>query len=137
MARFNTVKIGEIYLTSTGLIGGVPCKLSIAGLDQLFTAKTGSVSSSADGTPFIQVVDAGKKGLTLEFTIETVTKDVFDDLVTAINSAVDDLTTIPFEISGDTGDFSGEALAALPKTITAASFRNEYIQNVVIRLVTT
>jgi hypothetical protein len=137
MARYNTVKIGSSYLTQTGAAGGVPCKLSINNLDQLFTEKTGSVSNSADGTPFLQVVDVGQKGITLEILVETLTKDVFDDVVTAINSAVDDLTTIDFEISGDTGNFTGSAIPAMPKPITAASFRNQYIQNVTIRLVTT
>lgn len=136
MARYNTVKLGTIFLTDNGLEGGTPCKLTVNNLDQLFTDKTGSVSNSASGAPFVQVVDADKKGIALEIVVETLTKEVFGDLVTALNSAINDLDTMEYEISGDTGEFTGSAIPALPRPISAGSFRNEYIQNVTIRIVT-
>lgn len=137
MARFNRVKIGTIFLTSTGLENGTPCKLDVSGLDGLFATKTGQVTPSADGTPFVQLVDNGKKGIRIQITVESLTQAVFENLISAINAAIADGGTMDLEITGKTGDYSLQVLPLMPKPVSAAKFNNFYIKNTVINLITT
>ena len=131
--RFNKVKFGAIYLTSTGLEFGTPCKLTVTGLDSLLMDKTGNVTLSADGTPHVQLVDNNKKGILIEISIESLAKAVFDSLVSAINAANSSGDKITVEVTGKTGNFNFDLIIDPAKAVKIGSFNTFWIKNVVIR----
>lgn len=137
MARFNQVKIGSVYLTSTGANGGTPCKVDVTGINALKTDKTGQVISSADGTPYAQLIDVNNKGIPLEVRTEWMLKAVFDSIVTIINNAKNAGTGITVEITGDTGNFTVSVIPYVPDDIVFELFRNGYIKGAGFRFITT
>lgn len=136
MARFNLVKIGGIYLTSTGLQSGTACKLTVAGLDALAMDKTGTVTAAADGTPFVELVDVDRRGSRVVITIESLAQSVFNDLKDLLNDAVNDGDVLTLEISGKTGNFNLSVLPLIPKPLSFGAFNNFWIKNTVISLIT-
>lgn len=138
MARFNTVQLNSIYFTDDGTGSGTPCKLAIKGLDALKTAKTGQTVQSADGAPFLQIVENSNKGLVVSITPVILMKDVFDSLTAEIAGAIENETTIDLEISGDTGDFSLTVLPLLPNPIQfSGDFLNARIKSPTFNFITT
>lgn len=137
MARFFRVNFGSFFLSSDGTENGTRCKLSVSGFDQLLMSKTGSVSISANGTPFVQLVDTGKKGVPLEITVAVFYQPIFEQLKELFDAANNDQESLEIEISGDPGSFSGNILPMMPKPITPGDFRHGRIFNTVIRVITT
>ncbi len=135
--RFNKIKIGSIWLTKDGTENSTPCKLTVTNIDLLLMDLTGQVNPSADGTPFVQVVDLEKRGIILEITVETMLKAVYESLASQLNARLNDGNTIALEITGDTGNFELDSLPMLPRPISPASFINNRIKSTVIRLITT
>jgi len=137
MARYNEVKIDTVYLTSTGLVGGKPCKVNVPGLEQLQTTKTGQVANSANGTPYLQLIDFEHRGIKIQVETEWMSKTVYDSIVAIHEASKNGGTTIPIEISGDTGDFTFDVVCAIPQDISFEGFSNEYIRRAVFRYVIT
>jgi hypothetical protein len=121
MARFYRVQIGPVYLTDTGLIGGIPCKLKIPGIEALRVTYAGETAPSAGGTPHTVAFSVGTKGRPLSIEIESLPKAVFDSIVTLINNALANNTTITLIGTGDYGDFNLAAVPRLPSPITGSS----------------
>jgi hypothetical protein len=131
---YNLVKVDTIYLTDSGLVGGVPCRTEVAGLDALKFTQTGSNTNAADGTVFQFKVDNLGKGLLLEIRPFAIMKSVFDSINAVIQDSLDNDTIINITISGDTGDFDLDVLPSLPKPIEfPGTFFSEQIDGVVYR----
>lgn len=134
MARYNAIQIGDIYLTSTGLVGGKPCKTSVNGLQALKPALLKSVIKAIDGTPFSQT-SAGKKGIDLEISIDWLAQSVYDDINDIFDGADNDGTTFDLVIAGDGGTFT---LDVVPNSdyVIFDKFTNGILQGVKYRVVT-
>jgi hypothetical protein len=137
MARYNAVQIGSVYLTSTGAAGGLPCKTTIKGLESMKTSKTGQALISADGTPYLQVIDVDNRGIPVEITTDWMSKTVFDSVVALIESAINSASSIALVINGDTGNFSFNAVPAVPEQIFFQDFRNNYIRGAGFKFIRT
>lgn len=103
MARYNTISINGVYLTKTGLVGGVACKTEVSGLVNLRPELSRIISESIDGTPKVQF--RSHKGKPIGITVQVSQKTAFESLLTAIDAAEasDDLHALL--IDGDTGNF--------------------------------
>lgn len=136
MARFYRITIGNVALTKTGLVSGLPAKLLVSGADALRQTRTGQTTLAADGTPYSQIV-AFSAGKTLEIRVETyLLEAVWDSLVALINSALENGADITVVGTGEIGDFSVSAAPLLPKPFEAAAFENGRILKPVFRFVT-
>lgn len=137
MARFNTVQIETLYLTDTGLVGGIACKVDVSGLDGLVLGYSGNVALAADGTPYAFVQsNAEAQGSPLAIRIETLTTAVFSSLKTLLNSAIAGGTALTVVINGDTGNFSLECLPLFPRPIAfPGKFRNGRIFDLTLNLI--
>lgn len=121
MARFNEIQIGSLYLTDTGLVGGVKCKSEVDGLDALLLNYTGAVIIAADGTPHAQIADNTEgKGAPIAIRPFVLTTSVFTSLKTIFNTALAGGTSINVIITGDTGTFNLQCLPGLPKPIAGS-----------------
>lgn len=118
MADYNLVKIGTVYLTDDGTSGGNPCRTEVTGLQALKASKTGAVQAAADGTPYAFLTDNTGKGVVIGIKPFTLTKTVFDSVVTAINAALATPAAINITVSGDTGNFDLDCLPVLPLPVT-------------------
>lgn len=134
MARYNAIQIGSVYLTSTGLVGGTPCKTNVSGLDALKPQYNKNVIKAIDGTPYSQIT-SGKKGIDLEIDIDWIAKSVFDAINTIMNTSDNDASNIAVVINGDTGNFS---INVRPNTdyVKFSKFSNNVLQGVKYRVVT-
>ncbi len=135
MSRFYRIQIDSIHLTSDGTNSGTPCKLQIPGLEDLLTPVTGISEPSASGIPQFQTFP-WTTGKQFEIVIQTILEDVWNDLKTLLNTALENNT--PFTVSG-TGDVGNFVVSAMPfpqKPFTASEFINGRIKNSTIRLIT-
>lgn len=138
MARFNKVKIGsDTWLTSNGASDGAPCKVTVTGINFLKNTKTGSIKSSADGTPYVQLLDNGHKGVSIEIKVDFLIKSIFDTIVSKHNDSKNNQTVIALQILGDTGNFSFNAIPSVPNDIDFDGFTGGIIKSSVFRYVIT
>lgn len=137
MARFNTVQIETLYLTETGLAGGIPCKLEVSGLEALLLAYQGSTAIAADGTPYAFVQsNAEAQGSPISVRIETITAAVLSSLKTLFNAALAGSTTLTVTVNGDLGNFSVGCQPLFPTPISpSGKFRNGRIFDVTLNLI--
>lgn len=135
MARFYEIQIDSIYLTDTGADDGVPCKLQISNLEDLLVSVAGIAIPTASGSVVTQNVE-WTSGKQFDIRIETLMKDVYDDLKTLINDALDDDTDFEIVGAGDSGDFSVTVKPFPQKPYSAASFINERIKGVNLKFIT-
>ena len=132
--RFNLISIGAIYLTKTGLSSGVPCKTQVSGLDALKLSVTGRVFVAIDGTLYTQT--ASGFGFPVGISSEAMQQSVFDQIVTAINTAAINGTSITVKVLGDTGDFYLLTVPALPEAVKfSGDFQNESIKDVTFNFI--
>lgn len=138
MARYNQVKIGSIYLTHNGLVGGKPCKITVPGLNRLMTSMTGQIISSADGTPYAQLIDVDNRGAKIEVISEWMDKTVFNSIVALHEASKNNGTTIALEIIGDTGTFNKNVIPTVPDDIIdPEGFSNNIIKKAGFRYTVT
>lgn len=138
MSDYNLIQIGDTYLTDSGEVDGMPCRVDVSGLDALQFDFTGAQVLSANGNPYSFIVENSGAGLPIEIRPFAVMKDVFDDIRAEIQAAVDGDTAIVIKISGATGTFDLDCIPALPKPIEfPGTFSDERIDNVVFRFLVT
>jgi len=135
--QYNTVQINSLYLTKDGLSGGIPCKLTVAGLDALKPPVSAGVKKALDGTPYRRTVDFGGRGFDISITVEILLKDVFDDVNDEINDAITDEETLSLVITGDTGTFNLTVIPGEKPIQFSGEFINERIKQVTYNFVTT
>lgn len=88
MARFHLIQIGSVYLTSTGLVGGIRCKTRVTGLDELFSGYAGASVVPIDGPHHNFKKENNGEGVEIKIEILTQwTASVMDTLNTAFNTA--------------------------------------------------
>jgi hypothetical protein len=105
--KYNLVQIGSIYLTKDGLVSGKPCKTSVKGLDAMMITTAFQVIKALSGKPYLQLSDE-QLGRPVSIEYESMDGGVFQDIVDAIQAAIDGLTTITLSVTGGAyGDFSG------------------------------
>jgi hypothetical protein len=135
MARFYAVQIDSIYLTSDGTSAGDKCKLEIPGVEDLLMSVAGSAIATASGRVVMQTVE-WTKGKVFDIRVETLMKDVWEDLKTLINDALDDDSDFEITGTGDIGNFTVTVKPFPQKPFSAASFINERIKAVNLRFIT-
>jgi len=135
MNRFYKVNIGEIFLTSTGLIGGDKCRLEISNVEDLLTTVAGVAIPSISGAPVIQTIPwaAGKQ---FDIRVNVLTEAQWNDLKTLINTAQENQASFIVAGTGDIGDFTATARPFPQKPFAAQRFKNGRIYNVVLRFIT-
>ena len=106
--RHPLIQLESVYLTKTGLVGGIPCKMRVEGLGALAVTDDHGVDKALSGLPYLQIVDSmlGKPiGL---FAEENMTEAVYDSIVTEIQAVLDgSKTELDLEISDSPyGSFS-------------------------------
>lgn len=136
MARYNTIQIDSIYLTSTGLSNGSPCKSSVEGLDALSLDYQGQTVIALDGTPYNQYTTNNKRGLPLKIKLSQLSETVLESLIALMDSTISGATTNLIRITGDTGDFVLNCLPAFPQPIEfPGDFQNDRIRDVTLNYV--
>jgi hypothetical protein len=134
--RYNLIRINSVYLTSTGLSGGTPCKTSVEGLDALKSNYTGSTVIALDGTPINQVYKNNKRGLPLSITIETAEQAEFNSLSALLETALFSSSEISVYINGTLGTFLFSCLPSFPKPLEfPGDFQNTRIANIKLNFV--
>lgn len=135
MARFYEIQIDSIYLTSDGTSAGDKCKLEVSNLEDLLVSVAGVAIPTASGRVVTQTVE-WTKGKTFEIRINTLAADVWDDLKTLINDALDDDSDFEIIGTGDTGNFTVTVKPFPNKPFSATSFINNRIRGATLRFVT-
>jgi hypothetical protein len=95
--------------------------------------KTGNVEPTANGSPFIQLVDV--HGVELLITVTKLKQAVFEDLKAAFNALNNAGDPVEVEITGRTGNFTKNFFVHPKNPLSAGSFVNDNILRVEIRLV--
>lgn len=130
--EYNLVQLNTLYLTDTGLVGGVPCRTAVAGLDALSLTKAGQTTIAADGTPYNFISDGGGKGGPIKVSPEVVSSALLATLKTLLNTAIAANTTIHAIFTGDTGTFDLNVKPLFPKPI---EFNGEFFNGNIYGLV--
>lgn len=140
MARFYKIKIGSIYLTDNGLVGGRPCKVAVDGAAALLLPSQGNVAVGSDGTPFREkplTPTGGGRGFTI--VAAWMKKTVYDALKTALDAAA--AANSDFNVTGDgvPGDFDVDAIPFdNPQYLSFGGFTGaDTLKDVRISLITT
>jgi hypothetical protein len=132
MANFYRINIGSIYLTSTGLAGGIPCKLEVPAADSLFDNFAQNVIIANDGTVIVQNFEISQ-GKQIDILVEVMPKTVWESLLSARNTALTNSATLNIIGTGDTGNFD---VTAIPLKFSAKRFRNSRIYEVNLSFIT-
>ena len=104
--KYALVQIGSVYLTSTGMSGGKPCKTEITGLEKLATGKTIQITNAMSGKPYMQVMDQ-ILGVLIGIKLFDVSETVYDSIIAVITAAINGSTTISLSITNSPfGDFT-------------------------------
>lgn len=135
MANCYRIEIDTIRLTSTGLIGGIPCYLEVTNWDDLLTPVTGNTRPNADGSPDLQLYawDAGKQ---FDIKVEVLFKAQWDDLKALQIDSLTNSTEFTITATGDFGDFTVTVRAYPDKPFTAQTFQNGIINGAIFRYIT-
>lgn len=133
--KFYKVKIGDIWLTDTGLETGDQCKLEISNVEDLMTTVSGVAIPSASGVPIFQMMP-WTSGKQFEIRINVVNLQVYNDLKTLLLASLESLESFEVVATGDTGNFTVNALPFPNKPYSAQRFKNGRIYAVVLRLIT-
>jgi hypothetical protein len=106
MIQHNLVKIGDLYLTRDGLVGGQRAATRVTGLDRLYCGALGASRRNADGSKVLQLIeDPPGVEITIEFEwIETATMDAVKTLLTQF---IADGLPVSLDVTGETGDYTG------------------------------
>jgi hypothetical protein len=138
MARFFSIQIGSLYLTSTGASSGTPCKVRVLGQTANRLPSSGNLKIAADGAPVLETINLGEKSRRVEIQIEYITKTVLDSLVASVETAVNSNSTIRVQGTGDTGNFDYDCLPFLPDWITdSGEFSSSIVKGVTVRFIAT
>lgn len=136
MARFNTIKIGSVWLTDDGLSGGKPCKTEVSGVDRLRPTRTGFTRTALSGQPYNFVMPNEGKGVVLVIRPYVLTESVFNQLQNGLDGSTQSGVAINVTLNGDTGDFDLECAPLLPQQMEfSGKFSNGRIFDVTINLV--
>lgn len=136
MADYPLISINSFYLTDTGLVGGMPCRVSVPTLDLLQFDFTGQTVQAADGTPHQFILDFVKVGALLDINAFVLLQDVYEDIRDSIATAVDGDTTSNVTIVSPFGDFDLEVMPVLPRPIEApATFIDDRLDNVTFHFI--
>lgn len=76
------VKLGTIYITDTGLIGGTKYISNIEGLQELGTEYAEAETLDIHSNPVFQVTEIGQKGKLIKIRLLGATYDLMEDLLT-------------------------------------------------------
>lgn len=133
MPSFYRIQIDSIHLTSTGAAGGIPCKLEVPAADSLFDNYVQNTVLANDGSVIVQLFQIDNKGKQIDINIEVMPKTVWEQLLSARNTALTNQTTINIVGTGDIGNF--DALA-IPLKYSAKRFLNSRIYEVTLSFVT-
>lgn len=135
MADYNKVQIENIFLTDTGLVGGLPCRAQVSGLDRLQISYAGNTVKAADNTPYNFAIEHLGKGIDIEIRPFVVTETVLNDVNAVIDAAILGGTTITLGITeGPFGDFSLECLPLFPRPVEfSGEFSDDRISDAVFR----
>jgi hypothetical protein len=122
--RSNLIQIGTIWLTEDGTNTGRRYKTRIPNLARLIPVKIGQKIVAIDGTPHMNSIRPNTKNIVLgiELLVD-IDKARFDQIVTAINTALNTNSSMALNISGHTGNF---ALTAKPSIPDAIAFPSEF-----------
>lgn len=124
--RYNLVKIGDIYLTDTGLVDGKPCKVEVSGVDQLKGAFSGVTVRSASNAPYTFIMNNTLKGSLLVLSPFVIMDTVLDDLEDAFDVATLAGDTLPLILEGDTGTFNLEVTGYYADGVKPIQFTGEF-----------
>src|SRR5687767_3393563 len=135
--KYALVQIGSVYLTTTGLVGGKPCKTEITGLDDLALDDSIQVTKALSGKPFLQTSTL-LLGIKITIKLFDVPDSVYSSIITEIQTAVTALSTINLDISNSPyGDFS-PTVTPDEKTVTHAfKFNGDTAREPVFSFLTT
>lgn len=135
MSRFNSIQLGTIYLTDTGLDTGRGCKCEVSGLDELISSKAGATVIPISGKPFNFVRDNDGAGVSLTIKPYVLTQAVYSDLKDAFDAALSSDSTVQVIIDGDTGTFDLDCKPRMKPMDGDLRFVNGRIYNLAINLV--
>lgn len=122
--RNNLVQIGSIWLTEDGTNTGRRYKTKITGLDKLKPDKIGQKIVAIDGVPHTNSVRPNVHNITISIELLVdIDKDMFDNIVSAINTALNTNASMGLNIDGHTGNF---ALTVKPDIASPIGFPGEF-----------
>jgi hypothetical protein len=130
MARFYQIQIDDIYLTNTGLVGGIACELEVSNIEDLAATVIG-VSVPAIGGKVRQTVPwtAGKD---FEIKVNVMFSTLYEDLEAFLVDANETDTSFTVRIIGDIYDLTLTVKARLQKPISRSGFQNGVTNGVVL-----
>ena len=137
MASYNRVQLNNIYLTKDSSGSGLPCLLSVSGLDKLKSPNKGRIVKGLDNTPTRLQANFAGKGVEIGVTVEILLKAVFDAVNDEINSALASFETLNLVVTGDTGNFNLTVLPSDEPINFPGEFIDGRIEKVTYNFVTT
>lgn len=101
------IKIGpSLYLTDTGLIGGLRIITDVTGPELLKEAYVGPVRTALSGKPFEFVRQNTGAGVLIKIHFNRIPSDVLDDIITLHDSSKSGNADIPLVITGGPDDIA-------------------------------
>jgi hypothetical protein len=120
--RHNLIQLGSSYLTTTGLVGGIPCKTDVSGLNVLKFGRVGQTIIALDGTSWTQSYSV--KGVPISFSVFRMTSTLLTTVSDAMRSAVTTGTAMTLNITG--GAFGDHYLTVMPLFPTPIEASGEF-----------
>jgi hypothetical protein len=132
--RFYFVKIGSIYLTSDGTSAGLPCKVLCRGVESFRSKYARAVVIAASGKAYELQVDLDQEGKHFEVELTNCPVELYEALLTLLNTAEDALSTLRIIGLGLPSNFDVQAMPG-ENWLSTGQFSGGYINNVVLRFV--
>ncbi len=138
MAEFYAITIGSLSLTKTGGSGGLPCRLTIENVEDLQVDFFGQSYPSASGKRISQLVPAADTEFIIK--IDQLTAAVYSSLRALANAnlalqASESNANVAVVGTGDTGNFSVNAVFNPTKPFAAGSFLEGRIFDIQLKLI--
>ncbi len=136
--RFWTGKVGTFYLTSNGLVGGKPWRLTVKGGDAFFDPDSAvNIQYAADGTPIHQRVVIDSAGIPFELDLAHFNVTQLATLA-AIIKATRNPAALAVRVTLEAPHITIDVMArGAEEWISTGAFSDPIIDDVVFRFVST
>jgi hypothetical protein len=136
VARYSLIKVGDIFFTNDGTETGIPCRISVKGLDDSALNVGFQNITSANGTVWTQVVDVGQKSIIYSFTFDFINVVVHNQIIDLMNTLLSDQELAVLQITGSTGDRTHNVKPSQSPVQGLATFSGDILKNVTYSFIT-
>jgi hypothetical protein len=126
--KFYKINIDDIWLTSTALVNGIQCFLTVIGANEFFTQIAGSVIDTVGGR-VVQFVPY-TKNKDFEIQVSIMPADIWDDLVALREELLTNNESVNIVGTARPGNFDVQAKPRPDEMFSFGEFDNDFIYNV-------